>query len=132
MSFASGGFDSCVIKDESDNEGCWKLHLISSGSLFWCGKIWIFTSRRFCYYDLMSLLSSICGVSFCWGPARVNFDSYVFWNSIFTTEKNLVNNLYYWVTKPKRAFQILIFINFYEPLKIEFNIQRPSSSELPL
>ena len=91
MSFASGGFDSCVIKDESDNEGCWKLHLISSGSLFWCGKIWIFTSRRFCYYDLMSLLSSICGVSFCWGPARVNFDSSVFWNCIFTTEKNLVN-----------------------------------------
>ena len=32
----------------------------------------------------------------------------------------------------KRAFQILILINFHEPLKMEYNIQRPSSSELPL
>ena len=32
----------------------------------------------------------------------------------------------------KRAFQISILINFHEPLKMEYNIQRPSSSELPL
>ena len=40
---------------------------------------------------LFLLLSSECGVSFYWGPARVNFDSSLFWNCIFTTEKNLVN-----------------------------------------
>ena len=32
----------------------------------------------------------------------------------------------------KRAFQILIVINFHEMMKIECDIQRPSSSELPL
>ena len=37
---------------------------------------------------LFLLLSSECGVSFYWGPARVNFDSSLFWNCIFTTEKN--------------------------------------------
>ena len=40
---------------------------------------------------LFWLLSSECGVSFYWGPARVNFDSSLFWNCIFTTEKNLTN-----------------------------------------
>ena len=37
---------------------------------------------------LFLLLSSECWVSFYWGPARVNFDSSLFWNCIFTTEKN--------------------------------------------
>ena len=37
---------------------------------------------------LFLLLSSECGVSFYWGPAWVNFDSSLFWNCLFTTEKN--------------------------------------------
>ena len=37
---------------------------------------------------LFLLLSSENGVSFYWGPAWVNFDSSLFWNCLFTTEKN--------------------------------------------
>ena len=37
---------------------------------------------------LFLLLSSLCEDSFYWGPARANFDSSLFWNCIFTTEKN--------------------------------------------
>ena len=37
---------------------------------------------------LFLLLSIECVVNFYWGPARVNFDSSLFWNCIFTTEKN--------------------------------------------
>ena len=39
-------------------------------------------------FILFLLLSSECGVSFYWGPAWVNFDSSLFWNCLFTTEKN--------------------------------------------
>ena len=37
---------------------------------------------------LFLLLSGECGVSFYWGPAWVKFDSSLFWNCLFTTEKN--------------------------------------------
>ena len=67
------------------------------------------------------ILSSECEVSFYWGPARVNFDSSLFWNCIFTTEKNC------------RA-GISNFNNneFHEPLEIKCYFQWPSSSDSPL
>ena len=70
---------------------------------------------------LFLLLSSECGVSFYLGPARVNFDSSLFWNCIFTTEKNC------------RA-GISNFNNneFHEPLEIKCRFQWPSSSDSPL
>ena len=37
---------------------------------------------------LFLLLSGECEVSFYWGPAWVKFDSSLFWNCLFTTEKN--------------------------------------------
>ena len=43
-------------------------------------------------------------------------------------------HIHYWETKTivERAFQILILMNFHEPLKIKCNFQWPSSSDSPL
>ena len=70
---------------------------------------------------LFLLLSSLCEDSFYWGPARANFDSSLFWNCIFTTEKN-----------SRAGISILTLMNFHEPLEIKCNFQRPSSSDSPL
>ena len=71
------------------------------------------------FWWLEVLLSSKCGVSFYWGPARVNFDSSLFWNCIFTTEKNLVNT---------SSHQNKFSGNY----KFKCNFQRSSSSESSL
>ena len=45
-------------------------------------------------------------------------------------------HIHYWVTKTKtiveREFQILVLMNFHEPLEIKCNFQWPSSSDSPL
>ena len=43
-------------------------------------------------------------------------------------------HIHYWVTKTivEWAFQILILMNFYDPLEIKCNFKKPSSSGLPL
>ena len=78
-------------KGDTEDEGRWKLHSFSSGSWkFISIKIWntrftfvlvfLLSNRDSGRLCLLFLLSSECGVSFYWGPARVNYDSSLFWN----------------------------------------------------
>ena len=72
---------------------CMKITIIFERFIVLMWKHLNFHLFCFCY----SVFSE-CGVSFYWGPARVNFDSSLFWNCIFTTEKNCgagISN-YYW------------------------------------
>ena len=78
-------------------------------------------------------VSSECGVSFYWGPVRVNFDSSLFWMFISKTDPTFITK---YLTKTKTivewAFQILLMMNFLERLEIKHNFQQPLSSDSPL
>ena len=66
------------------------------------------------------------------GSARFNFDSSLFWNCLFTAEKNLVNTSSHQNTFGGNwKFKCDPHKN-YEPLEIKCNFQGPSLSELSL
>ena len=76
---------------------------------------------------LFLLLISECVASFYWGSARVNFDSSLFWNCIFTTKKNCgarISNFnineFSWTTGNQMGFSTTFILWFAFMKNIKF------------